>query len=249
SSCSIWIVRFIAANIWRMGILGTFRYICGATPGGSSCSTLHRFAGSLISWTRSKLWCAARNAWLTGPFAGCARAGRVDNPGMPKTIALIAHHAGSLLNFRGDWIQGLCASGARVWCLAPDYLEEDRAAVRRLGAEPVDYGLQRTGMNPVRDLCDAWALVRLLRRLRPDVTFAFSTKPVIYGSLAAWAARVPRRVAMIEGVGFVFTDGDRPLGWKRRILRRVVGGLYRLALSRAHRVIFLNPDDRREFVE
>lgn len=168
---------------------------------------------------------------------------------MPKTIALIAHHAGSLLNFRGDWIQGLCASGARVLCLAPDYLDEDRAAVRRLGAEPIDYGLQRTGMNPVRDLRDAWALVRLLRRLRPDVTFAFSTKPVIYGSLAAWAARVPRRVAMIEGVGFVFTDGDRPLGWKRRILRRVVGGLYRLALSRTHRVIFLNPDDRREFVE
>ena len=168
---------------------------------------------------------------------------------MPKTIALIAHHAGSLLNFRGDWIRGLCDSGARVLCLAPDYLDEDRAAVRRLGAEPIDYGLQRTGMNPVRDLRDAWALVRLLRRLRPEVTFAFSTKPVIYGSLAAWAARVPRRLAMIEGVGFVFTDGGRPLGWKRRMLRRVVGGLYRLALSRAHRVIFLNPDDRREFVE
>lgn len=168
---------------------------------------------------------------------------------MPKTIALIAHHAGSLLNFRGDWIRGLCASDARVLCLAPDYRDEDRTAVRRLGAEPIDYGLQRTGMNPVRDLRDAWALMSLLRRLRPDVTFAFSTKPVIYGTLAAWAARVPRRVAMIEGVGFVFTDGDRPLGWKRRVLRRVVGWLYRLALSRAHRVIFLNPDDRREFVE
>ncbi len=174
---------------------------------------------------------------------------RVDNPDMPKTIALIAHHAGSLLNFRGDWIRGLCASGARVLCLAPDYRDEDRVAVRRLGAEPIDYGLQRTGMNPVRDLRDAWALMSLLRRLRPDVTFAFSTKPVIYGTLAAWAARVPRRVAMIEGVGFVFTDGDRPLGWKRRVLRRAVGWLYRLALSHVHRVIFLNPDDRREFVE
>src|SRR5690606_41105915 len=62
-----------------------------------------------------------------------------------------------------------------------------------------------------------------------------------------WAARVPRRVAMIEGVGFVFTDGDQPLGWKRRVLRRVVAWLYRLALSWAHRVISLNPDDRREF--
>lgn len=173
----------------------------------------------------------------------------MDNQRMPKTIALLAHHAGSLLNFRGDWIRELCASSAQVLCLAPDYQDEDRAAVRRLGAVPVDYDLQRTGMNPARDLCDAWGLMRLLRRLRPDVTFAFSTKPVIYGTLAAWATRVPRRVAMIEGVGFVFTDGDRPLGWKRRILRRVVGGLYRLALFRAHRVIFLNPDDRCEFVE
>lgn len=167
---------------------------------------------------------------------------------MPNTIALIAHHGGSLLNFRGDWIRDLRAGGARVLCLAPDYTDEDRAAVRRLGAEPVDYCLQRTGMNPLRDLRDAWALVGLLRDLKPDVTFAFSTKPVIYGTLAAWAARVPRRLAMIEGVGFVFTDSDRPLPWKRRCLRQGVAMLYRLALSRAHRVIFLNPDDRDDFV-
>lgn len=167
---------------------------------------------------------------------------------MLNTVALIAHHAVSLLKFRGDWIQDLCSSGVRVWCLAPDYRDEDRAAVRALGAEPVDYGLRRTGMNPLRDARDAWALTRLLRRLRPDAAFAFSTKPVIYGTLAAWVARVPRRVAMIEGVGFVFTDPGQPLGRRRRILRNLVTGLYRLALSHAHQVIFLNRDDRAEFV-
>ncbi|CAM5785239.1 glycosyltransferase family 4 protein [Castellaniella caeni] len=167
---------------------------------------------------------------------------------MPNTIALIAHHAGSLLNFRGDWIRSLRADGMRVLCLAPDYTDADRAAVRHLGAEPFDYSLQRTGMNPLRDLRDAWALARLLRRLQPDISFAFSTKPVIYGTLAAWLARVPRRLAMIEGVGFVFTDAGRPLSLGRRVLRRAVALLYRLALSRAHRVIFLNPDDRGDFV-
>lgn len=171
-----------------------------------------------------------------------------DNFDMLKTVALIAHHAVSLLNFRSDWIRDLCTSGVRVWCLAPDYRDEDRAAVRALGAEPVDYGLRRTGMNPLRDAWDALALMRLLRRLRPDAAFAFSTKPVIYGTLAAWLAGVPRRVAMIEGVGFVFTDAGQPLSWRRRILRGLVTGLYRRALSHAHQVIFLNRDDKAEFV-
>src|SRR5690606_19447614 len=138
---------------------------------------------------------------------------------MPHTIALIAHHAGSLLNFRGDWIRDLRAGGVRVLCLAPDYTDAARAAVHALGAQPVDYSLQRTGMNPLRDVWGAWKLTRLLRRLRPDMVFAFSTKPVIYGTLAAWLARVPRRLAMIEGVGFVFTDTGRPLPWLRRCLR------------------------------
>lgn len=166
---------------------------------------------------------------------------------MSKTIVLIAHHAGSLLNFRGDWIRSLCASGGRVICLAPDYSDQEKTAVRALGAEPIDYGLRRTGMNPLRDLLDTWTLSLMLRKLRPDVTFAFSTKPVIYGTLAAWLANVKRRVAMIEGVGFVFTDSAQPLGWRRRMLRFLVSLLYKSALQRADQVIFLNQDDRNEF--
>ncbi|OSZ44472.1 glycosyltransferase family 1 protein [Alcaligenes faecalis] len=167
---------------------------------------------------------------------------------MSKTIVLIAHHAGSLLNFRGDWIRSLCTSGGRVICLAPDYSDQEKTAVRALGAEAIDYGLRRTGMNPLRDLWDTWTLSLLLRKLRPDVAFAFSTKPVIYGTLAAWLANVKRRVAMIEGVGFVFTDSAQPLGWRRRMLRFLVSLLYKSALQRADQVIFLNQDDRNEFV-
>lgn len=168
---------------------------------------------------------------------------------MSTTIALIAHHAASLLNFRSEWIRDLSASGIRVQCLAPDYTDQERADVQRLGGTPIDYSLQRTGINPFRDVGDLLRLKRTLKHLRPDVSFAFSTKPVIYGTLASWAARVPRRVAMIEGVGFVFTDTGTPLSLKRKVLRQAVGLLYRLALRRAQCVIFLNPDDRKEFVE
>lgn len=164
------------------------------------------------------------------------------------TIAIIAHHAASLLNFRGLLIRDLAATGVRVVCLAPDYSADIRTAIQALGGEPVNYPLQRTGMNPVRDGLTTFGLIRYLRRLRPDVVFAFSIKPVIYGTLAAWMAGVPRRVAMIEGAGYVFTVSGEEPGWRRRVLRWVVGSLYRVSLSHAHRVIFLNQDDIEEFV-
>lgn len=165
------------------------------------------------------------------------------------TVAILAHHAVSLLNFRRHFIRDLVAQGDQVFCLAPDYEDSAREEVRSLGAVPMDYRLSRTGMNPVRDMRDMFLLLRLLRQLKPDVAFAFSIKPVIYGTLAASLAGVARRVVMIEGAGYVFTESGTPLGWQKRGLRWIVEGLYRLALSYAHRIIFLNPDDLKEFVE
>jgi glycosyltransferase involved in cell wall biosynthesis len=135
-----------------------------------------------------------------------------------------------------------------VYALAPDFTEKTRKQLIAMGAEPIDCDFVRTGMNPVRDGFDALKLALVLRRLRPDVTFGYFIKPVIFGTMAAWLARVPHRVAMIEGLGYVFTDNGEVRSFKRRLLRTAVSWLYRLALSRSHRVIFLNKDDTAEFV-
>ncbi|MDA3902775.1 MAG: glycosyltransferase family 4 protein [Desulfuromusa sp.] len=165
-----------------------------------------------------------------------------------KTITIISIQAFSLVNFRGPLIQALVAAGARVYALAPDYDDETRQQVMALGAKPVDYNFARTGMNPLMDGFYTFKLALVLRRLRSEVTFGYFIKPVIFGTLAAWLARVPHRVAMIEGLGYVFTDNGKVWSRKRQLLRASVSWLYRLALSRAHRVIFLNKDDIAEFV-
>ena len=170
-----------------------------------------------------------------------------SNP--PIRISIIGNQAFSLLNFRGPLIEDMVANGHEIFALAPDYDETTRAAVRALGAEPVDFSLSRTGMNPVRDAADMLRLTLLLRRLKPDITLGYAIKPVIYGTLAAWLARVPRRFAMIEGLGYVFIppEGAEPL--KRRVLRRTVSMLYITALRRANLVFFLNKDDIDEFLK
>lgn len=165
-----------------------------------------------------------------------------------KAIAVISSQAFSLFNFRGRLIADLVASGMRVYALAPDFTADLRQKIGDLGAEPIDFQLTRTGMSPMRDLLDMLALTALLHRLKPDVTLCYFIKPVIYGTLAASMARVPYRVAMIEGLGYVFTASSERLSWSRKLLREAVSFLYRVGLSRAHRVIFLNKDDISEFL-
>jgi glycosyltransferase involved in cell wall biosynthesis len=74
------------------------------------------------------------------------------------------------------------------------------------------------------------------------VVHHFTIKPVIYGSIAAWIAGVPRIINTITGLGFVFTD-NRPL------LRRIVESLYSVALRRTSLTFFQNPEDRKLFVD
>jgi len=165
-----------------------------------------------------------------------------------KSIAIISVQAFSLINFRGTLIKALVESGVRVYALAPDYNDSLMRQIKILGAEPVSINTSRTGMNPVRDTFDMLKLVFVLRKLQPDVTLGYFIKPVIFGTLAAWLAGVPRRVAMIEGLGYVFTDTGEIESRKRRLLKIGVSWLYQLALFRAHKVIFLNKDDTNEFV-
>ena len=164
-----------------------------------------------------------------------------------KVTAILSSQAFSMVNFRGSLIQALGRKGAKVYALAPDFDAYRRGQVTELGGISVDIDLQRTGMNPWRDTVDMFRLAKQLKVLRPDVTLGYFIKPVIFGTLAAWLAGVPQRVALIEGLGYVFTEGVSSRTWPRRALRRMVALLYRLALSKAHQVIFLNPDDAAEF--
>ncbi len=166
----------------------------------------------------------------------------------PERVALISPYAQTIISFRGALIRELAAHGAQVSVLAPDYTPEIREAVAQLGATPIDYPLNRTGMNPFQDACTLLALTRILHRLRPDVVISYNIKPVIYGTLAASLARVPQCVALIEGLGYAFIEKPS-ISFKPRFARALVKTLYRIALRWAQAVLFLNPDDLNEFLQ
>ena len=166
-----------------------------------------------------------------------------------RSIALIGSQAFSLLNFRGDLISEFVNSGIRVYALAPDFTEDTREIAIGLGALPIDYSLSRSGINPIKDFLAFICMIKVLHGLNVDISFGFSIKPVIYGTLASWLAGIPTRIAMIEGLGFVFTDYGCRTSLRKFFLRKMVLILYRLSLSKAHKVFFLNNDDIKEFLD
>lgn len=171
-----------------------------------------------------------------------------DKKGPIESLTLIANSAFSVANFRGPLVRALVACGVRVYALAPDFDERTRGATIEIGAEPVRISLQRTGMHPLQDIADFFRLAVTLRRLRPDATLAYFIKPVIYGSLAAWVARIPRRFALVAGLGYAFAPGELKLSLRRRLLLLFSSGLYFLAFSVCTRVFFFNDDDIDYFV-
>jgi glycosyltransferase involved in cell wall biosynthesis len=171
------------------------------------------------------------------------------SPSRRPRLAIITSQAFSLPNFRGPLIRDMIARGWDVYALAPDYDDEMRAATRRWGAEPVDCPVARTGLNPISDLSYMLHLRRRLRRLQVEAVLCYFVKPVIFGIIVAWLIGVPKRFALIPGLGYAFTEADAggPT-LKRRLLRQVLSRLYRSALARADIVFFQNDNDRDEFV-
>jgi len=159
---------------------------------------------------------------------------------------LVAGYAESLIGFRKPLIVALLNKGLIVHVAAPELLANASvmAELTELGVVAHDIPMQRTGMNPITDVGAVLALWQLMRLIKPQFVLGYTIKPVIYGTLAAWLARVPKRFALITGLGFAFMGEE---DGQRTKVRALVQGLYRTALKRSHVVFFQNPDDEALF--
>jgi glycosyltransferase involved in cell wall biosynthesis len=118
--------------------------------------------------------------------------------------------------------------------------------VRAAGLEHHTVPLSRSGVHPLAELRLLTSIYHLFRAVRPDLVHLVTIKPVIYGGVLARITRVPRVVAAISGLGFVFLSS----GPGARLRRLIVVRLYRIALRHPRlTMIFQNPQDRAEMLQ
>jgi glycosyltransferase involved in cell wall biosynthesis len=96
-----------------------------------------------------------------------------------------------------------------------------REAAIASGARYIPLEHVRRPISPVRDLRGLIELVRLLRRERPDIVHASSSKAGVLARLAARLVRVPIRVFTVHGWAFLAYSGlsSRLYRWADRAVR------------------------------
>ncbi|WP_153099864.1 glycosyltransferase family 4 protein [Paraburkholderia hayleyella] len=160
-----------------------------------------------------------------------------SKPASRLRISLVCNTAWAIHTYRHGLIRTLLARGVEVTVLAPP----DRAfePLRAMGCHCIALPLAAQGTNPLADLRTLGALYRRYRALRPQLVFHYTIKPNIYGSIAAWLARVPS-VAVTTGLGYAFIQSGRTARFARR--------LYRFAFRFPREIWFLNQDDQATFL-
>lgn len=163
-------------------------------------------------------------------------------------IALIGTTAESLIQFRKELINLLHKNGHVVYAFAIDYDDVTREKVKSFGAIPIHYCFSRTGLNPFSDTINTYKLYKILKTLKPDLVFSYFSKPAIFGTLAASFAKIQKRYAMLEGLGFFFTSPGGQVSLRTRLLKKILVSLYKVSFSHIESLILLNADDKQDLL-
>jgi len=159
-------------------------------------------------------------------------------------ILIVSPKNKTVFNFRGDLVRDMLAQGHEVIVTGPnrDYVDD----IMALGvSEFIEVPLIKDNTSIKGDMAYYRQLVRVMKRVKPDMVFAYTIKPVVYGSMAARRAGVKRIYAMVTGLGRVYTSDSL----KTKVIRFITKILYRRAFKACDKVIFQNGDDIKELTE
>lgn len=157
---------------------------------------------------------------------------------MKPKIAMVGNNLQMMCNFRLELILALTQSEYDVVVIAP--LDSTIDTLQQHNIRFIPITIQPRTINPLQDLKLLRQLTTIYQQEHFDFIFHYTTKIVLYGSIAARLANTPQ-IPVMTGLGVIFS---RPNIWSKFLLK-----LYKLAFIHSKQVWFLNPDDQQLFIK
>lgn len=156
-----------------------------------------------------------------------------------KRILFIGNSHLTVFGFRKEIIEAFVQDGHDVTVSFPNgpFGEGETTAIEH-GCKFIETSIDRRGTNPLKDLALFFAYIKLIHTVKPDIVFAFTVKPDVYGGIVCRMLGVPY-VLNITGLGKGLAEGG--------VTQKITAMLYRLAARKAQCVFFQNFHDKEFF--
>ena len=123
-----------------------------------------------------------------------------------QTVLIVCDSPKSLVDFRGKLIEQI-AKCHHVMVFTPTITQPHlRVKLESLGATIYENHLEGSRVTVYSDIKFMIGLYRLINKVKPDVFFPYTFKPVIYGTFIAKMCGVKKITPMLTGLGYNFTS-------------------------------------------
>ena len=156
-----------------------------------------------------------------------------------KKILFIDVDGFALIQFRGPLLKRLTESGFDVTVGSSHFRDVDRDGLETIGCTVVQFPMQRTGINPIKDQACKSGIESLVKKSRPDIMVARAGKAVAYALPIAKKLGVKRRIGLMTGLGTMFY----PNTLRERALAPLARHLMMKGLHSASEIWTLNQDN------
>jgi len=120
-----------------------------------------------------------------------------------------------------------------------------RKAIENANIETIDWPLDRSSKNPIKELIAIINVISSIRQFRPSIIHSVAMKPVIYSSIASLFTGLDNRIFALAGLGFVFTSNKSNAKILRPFLKVIFSLLFK---GKKTKLILQNPDDQRQLL-
>ncbi|MEQ8925071.1 MAG: glycosyltransferase family 4 protein [Fulvivirga sp.] len=153
-------------------------------------------------------------------------------------IAIVLNTSWNVYNFRMGLIKALQEQKYKVTVIAPK--DEYTSQLIDAGCEFEEVKLDSRGANVIKDMGLVFELIKIYKKVKPDVVLHYTIKPNIYGTIAAKWLNIPA-VNNVCGLGTVFL--------KKNFVSKVASWMYRISFKFPRKVFFQNNYDKRLFIK
>ncbi|KAA6225471.1 MULTISPECIES: glycosyltransferase family 4 protein [unclassified Campylobacter] len=152
-------------------------------------------------------------------------------------VGILSHSGMSVYHFRKALILALQERKDEVFVIVPkdDYADK----LLNLGFKVVFYDLQRNSLNPFIVLKNFFSLKKVLKSLNLTLIQTSAHKSNTFGIIASFLAKIPYKIALVEGLGSFYVDNN----FKTKLVRLNINLLYKIAFKIANKFIFVNSSD------